>query len=294
MTLPNFLIIGAEKAGTTWLYDRLRRHPDIFMPMTKEIHYFNRLNSNLEARENYVRHDLVWYRHFFRDHVGETAIGEVTPMYLCDEVAPVRIRETLPDVRMVACLRHPVDRAYSHYWMARWKGHTDLEFEEVVQSREPRFIGRGRYGEQLAAYYDLFGPDQILVVIHEDVFDAPSRSLNKICNFLGVDDTFFQDQEWIFARENSSAALHSRIGGRLIGKVAKWMRHRRVLRDVLDLIKRAGIAEWMKSLNRQEHQYPPMSPDLRRELGKYYRSDILQTEELIGRRIDAWHRGCEE
>jgi hypothetical protein len=292
--LPNFLVVGAEKAGTTWLYERLRRHPDIYMPLTKEIHFFSDRNSNLEHHDHFTRHGLTWYKHFFQDHEGESAVGEVTPMYLCDEKAPERIRELLPDVRIIACLRHPVDRAYSHYWMARGKNHTDLSFEEVVRRREPRFIERGRYGEQLARYYDLFEPNQILVLIHEEVFSAPSQYLNKVCSFLEVDNTFFQDQEWISARENSSATLRSTLGGRLIGKTAKWMRYRPVFRDILDGIKRTGLAEQLKRLNRKKRSYPPMRTDLRHELSGYFEPQIRQTEKLIGRKITVWPRIHEE
>ena len=292
--LPNFLVIGAEKAGTTWLYECLSWHPGIFLPLTKEIHYFNSHDSNLRRRDNFARRGLAWYKHFFRGHAGEVAVGEVTPMYLCDQEAPERIQATLPDVRLIACLRHPVERAYSHYWMARGKGHTDLTFEEVVQSREPRFVERGCYGTQLARYLDWFERDQILVLIHEEVFSAPSQALNSICAFLGIDDTFFQDQEWMYSRKNSSAELRLEMGARIINRVAKWMRHRSLLRDVLDVIKKTGVAEQVKHLNRRERPYPSMRADLRRELTAYFESEIRQTERLIGRPIDAWHQGEEE
>ena len=115
-------------------------------------------------------------------------------MYLYDPKAPARIHEVIPDIKLIACLRYSTDRAYSHYWMARGKGHTSMSFEEVVQSREARFIERGRYARQIERYLDYFERDQILILIHEEVFNAPSESLNKICSFLGVDDMFYRNQ----------------------------------------------------------------------------------------------------
>jgi len=177
------------EAGTTWFHDRLRRHPEVYMPAVKELHYFNREGSNAERSGNGETKDLKWHASHFREAGQEEAVGEVTPMYLCDEAAPSRIHDRLPDVKLIACLRYPVDRAYSHYWMARGKGHTSISFEEVVQSREARFIERGRYARQIERYLDYFERDQILILIHEEVFDAPSESLNAICSFLGIEDT---------------------------------------------------------------------------------------------------------
>src|SRR5690348_11928752 len=95
--LPNFLVIGVEKGGTTWLHTQLKKHPEIFLPNTKEVHFFNKYNSNFVAHD-YFKFGLDWYREFFKDYEGQQAIGEVTPMYICDAEAPLRIKQTLPDV----------------------------------------------------------------------------------------------------------------------------------------------------------------------------------------------------
>lgn len=250
--LPNFLIIGAEKAGTTWLYDRLRRHPDIFMPDVKELHHFNRENSNLESpANNFETQDLDWYEAHFEEAEGENAIGEATPMYLCDTEAPAQIHHAIPDVKLVACLRYPTDRAYSHYWMARGKEHTSMGFKEVVQSRDVQFIERGRYGRQIEHYLDYFDRDQILILIHEEVFVAPSKLLNRVCSFLDVDDTFYQNQSWITERVHPSSTERSIFLHRAIGTMATWMRGREWFRQVLDLIKEVGIARWLKQMNKK-------------------------------------------
>jgi len=290
ITLPNFLVIGAEKAGTTWLYDRLRRHPNIFIPAVKELHYFNRKGSNAERSGNGEAKDLKWYTSHFREAGQEEAVGEVTPMYLCDEAAPSRIHDRLPDVELIACLRYPVDRAYSHYWMARGKGHTGMSFEEVVQSRDVRFIERGRYGRQIERYLDDFDRDQILILIHEEVFDAPSESLNAICSFLGIEDTFYRDQSWITEKVHPASTERSIFLHRAIGAVATWMRHHRGARQVLDLLKSTGIADRVKKMNKKTRDYPEMLPEVRRELDEYYAPTVRRVENIMGRRIEAWRQ----
>lgn len=286
--LPNFLIIGAEKAATTWLYDQLRRHPDIFMPRVKEIHFFNRRNSRLQLRRNYEQHDASWYRYFFRRRSGESAIGEATPMYLCDEVAPERIRHHLPDVKLIASLRYPVDRAYSHYWDARGKGHTDKSFEQIVGERDPRFIERGCYDEQLRRYLSLFDRRKLLILIHEELFSHPVRSLNRVCSFLDVDDTFFQDQSWITEKVNRSSQVRSTVVHRMVGATAKWMRDHWGFRQILDFIKWTGAARQIKQVNREVREYQPMPREVRTELDEYYAPTLRYVEDVIGRRVETW------
>ena len=288
--IPNFLVIGAQKSGTTWLYDRLRRHPDIFMPKVKEVHFFNRRDSNLRPRRNYEKHDLGWYRDHFRRRSGERAVGEATPLYLCDKAAPGRIRNRLPDVKLIACLRYPTDRAYSHYWMARGKEHTEKSFQEIVRDRDPRFIARGHYGEQIERYLSLFDRRNLLVLIHEELFSHPAQTLNRISDFLGVDDTFFRDQSWIAEKVNRSSEVRSRAVHRMIGTVAKWMRDHWGSRQVLDLVKWTGMARLIKEANTEPREYPPMSRDLRAELDEYYDPTIQRVEEILGRCVEAWRR----
>jgi hypothetical protein len=286
--IPNFLVIGAEKSGTTWLYDRLRRHPDVFMPKVKEIHYFNKQNSNHQPRRSYEKHDFEWYEDHFRERERESAVGEATPMYLCDEQAPERIRNHLPNVRLVASLRYPTDRAYSHYWMARGKDHTMSSFEEIVERRSPRFIERGLYGKQLERYLSHFDRSQIRVLVHEELFANPTRHLNALCAFLEVEDTFYRDQDWITEAVNPSSTVRSSVLQQMIGTAAKWMRDREGFRQVLDALKKTGITDQIKQANKEPRDYPEMPVGLRRDLDGYYTSTVRKVEKIIGRRIPAW------
>ena len=287
--LPNFLIIGAEKGATTWLYAQLKEHPDIFLPKTKEAHFFNRYTSNLEERKVFERCGVAWYERLFRGYAGETAVGEATPMYLCDPAAPARIRATVPEVRLVCSLRNPVDRAYSHYWMARRKGHTALSFEEAVAQRESRFIQRGLYGAQLARYYDLFPREQIHVLIQEEMMADPRSFLKALCRFLEVAPCYFDEAAGVAEREHRAGAPRSKTLLRWTGRVARAMRYTKGLDTVLDLVKKTGVAKQLKQLNRVQEAYPDLAPDLEVRLRSFYAEDVRRLEDGLGRRIKAWH-----
>jgi len=122
--LPNFIIIGAAKAASTWLSDCMGEHPDVFMAEIKEVRYFS------------VAYDrgLDWYKTHFADWNGEKAVGEANPGYLGDDHAPARIKETLGDVPLILSMRHPVDRAYSAYWKRNQLG-TSLWGSSGAQSK---------------------------------------------------------------------------------------------------------------------------------------------------------------
>jgi hypothetical protein len=172
--------------------------------------------------------------------------------------------------------------------MAKGKEHTSQDFEEIVHQRGRRFIERGRYGKQLDRYLSLFDRDQLLVLIHEEVFNAPSRSLNTICSFLGVDDTFYQDQSWVTEEVHSASTERSILLHRAIGAIATWMRHREGARQVLDLLKSTGIAGGIKKMNKKTRDYPEMPNVVRRELDQHYASTVQRVEGILGRRIEAW------
>ena len=282
--LPNFLIIGVEKGGTTWLHTQLRKHPDIFLPQTKEIHFFNKYNSNF-VDHDYFKLGLNWYQEFFKEYKGQHAIGEVTPMYICDPEAPLRIKQTLPDVKLIAMLRNPVQRAYSHYWMAKQKDHTTLTFREVIEQKEPRFIERGQYYKQLKVYYELFDSRQIMVLFYDEVFDNPEYWLSEVCKFLGVNDSYYQNdsslKEKVFeASAYKSAALLNKQN-RLIHK----MRKNKVLSSMLNWLKRKGFSDKIKKMNTVEKPYEKINESDSLTLQNYYYEDLKALSLLLNREL---------
>jgi hypothetical protein len=197
--LPDFVVIGAQRAGTTSLYWYLVQHPDIASAYTKEIHYFDRHHAR----------SVRWYRaHFPRDGRGRIT-GEATPYYLFHPQVPARLAGALPDVKLIVVLRDPVDRAYSHYWHSRRFGRESLSFEAAIEAEPKRLEGeterlaadphyaspshewfsyqaRGRYADQLAAWMRHVPRDRFLVIESEELFRAPARVLEATTRFLGL------------------------------------------------------------------------------------------------------------
>lgn len=202
-SLPHFVLLGAQKAGTTSFFSALTAHPRIQTPRKRELHYFNRK----------YRRGLWWYQRRFPDQnalSGGTITGEGSPSYLCHPRAPARICKDLPNAKFIAILRDPVTRAISHYFHERRKGREPLSIEQAFASEEGRlepvlrrmekdpnldsgvfrsftYKYRGRYAEQLERYLALIPRERLLILRSEDFFAQPKAVVERAQRFLGVD-----------------------------------------------------------------------------------------------------------
>jgi hypothetical protein len=184
--LPDFLIIGAKKGGTTFLYDLLSRHPYVEPAAKKELHYFDILVED---------EGIDWYRRCFpspRWKEGQRTIsGEATP-YLDDPRVPERVAKVLPQARLIALLRDPVERAYSDYQQVCRKGREHLSFEEAVDAEmnQPTplrwYLSRGVYINHLLPWAKFFDDEQILVLKSEDLFERTQETLGRVLDFLNL------------------------------------------------------------------------------------------------------------
>jgi hypothetical protein len=208
--LPDYLIIGAQRAGTTSLYKYLAQHPGIGPAfLGKGAHFFDTNYSG--DLDSYRAHfPTRAYKRYVKAWRGvELVTGEGSPYYLAHPHAPSRIAEALPGVKLIALLRDPVERAHSHYQHERARGFEELSFEEAIE-REPErlagelekmladpsynsfsyqhhtYLARGRYADQLEVWYSLFPKEQILVLRSEDLFADPDRTYREALAFLGV------------------------------------------------------------------------------------------------------------
>lgn len=200
--LPEVLILGAQKAGTTTLFHALAQHPQTQPSRTKEVHFFD---------QNYSL-GLDWYRYHFprlRPSDEKALRFESSPYYLFHPCVPRRVRQHLPAARFIVLLRDPVARAYSHYWHERSRGREPLSFAEAVAAESKRvgdaeqrllcgdlvysrahhrhaYVARGHYAAQLRRWYELFPPERFLVLESEAFFEAPERELARVADFLGL------------------------------------------------------------------------------------------------------------
>lgn len=190
-SLPDFLIIGAQKCGTGSLYHLLVRHPDVIAATKKEVHYFDK---------NFDK-ELSWYRAHFPALSPEdrksTVTGEASPYYLFHPLAAERVSEVVPNVRLMVLLRNPVDRAYSHYQARIRREHESLSFEEALEAdlqmieegvghRRASYLTRGIYVDQIQHWHGFFDPDRMLVLKSEDFFADMTGGLGQVLDFLDL------------------------------------------------------------------------------------------------------------
>jgi hypothetical protein len=196
---PNFFVVGTVRGGTTWLYKRLKAHPDVFMSDPKEPHFY----SGVPPRRKHIPHvlDREAYRRLFDGVRREIAIGEASTSYLWSHHAAERICEDVPSARIIAVLRDPVDRAFSHYLMRVREGVETRPFYEAVVDdwkRWPRrwetsdlYVDLGLYHRQVQRYLDTFGADRMMVISFGEIQRSPEAVIGRIAAFLGIDPALF-------------------------------------------------------------------------------------------------------
>jgi hypothetical protein len=293
MTMPNFFIIGAQKAGTTSLYHYLDQHPQIYMSPVKEPHFFEGMYQEYRwpgFRISPVT-DLRDYQALFEGVSDEKAIGEVSTSYLYSEKAPGLIKRSIPDAKLIAVLRNPADRAYSNYLHLVQLGLEPLaSFADALQAEEGRvrdkwgpmwyYRRKGFYRAQIERYFDTFGPDQVMVYLYDDLRGHSLDVLRGIFRFLGVDETFVPDTS---IKHNTSGLPRSRTFYLKVKKLTA--RYPGLLERFL------GARPYRYAKSRFFVKPPPFPTELRRELIGSYKEDILELQDLIGRDLSPWLEG---
>ncbi|MCM1981522.1 sulfotransferase family protein [Lyngbya confervoides] len=293
--LPNFLIIGAAKAGTTSLYDYLSQHPQVFMSPLKEPKYFALEGEplNFQGPSQIINHtsvnSLAEYCQLFSGVRQEQAIGEASPLYLFSEQAARRIRQRLPQVKLIAILRNPVDRAFSSYSHLLREGFETLEFEAALDAEPERirqrwaplwyYQAKGFYARQLSPYFEEFPPEQIKIYLFEDFCQDTLGVVQEIYQFIGVDPRF----EPQFLRRNVSGIPKNKALHRLLTQ-DNWLKS--LLKGMLPVEFAQTLALHLKNHNLGEKV--ALRPETRRRLQRLYREDIQQLEVLIGRDLSPW------
>jgi len=289
--LPNFIVIGAAKAGTTALYWYLEEHPDVFMSPVKETNYFA---YGVDERGNLLYGDpdvhrfpiktLEEYEQLFEGAGTAPAVGEASPIYLECPQAADRIRSRLPAVRLICSIRHPVDRAYSDYLMyLRRRGRIfDPERQLSVTAEwavpDSRWMQVSRYYQQLERYFGAFPRDQIHVMLFDDLKTDAAGAVQGVYRWLGIDSGFVPDFDTPHALGGMPANrfLEGLFTSSAIGRVVRpWVPKQ--------------ATNWVKRLrSRNLRQAPSLPKDLRQELTRPFHDDIRKTSELIGRDLQHW------
>jgi hypothetical protein len=174
--LPNFLYVGPDKAGSSWLHEMLLKHPDAYLTPAKDLYFFDR----------YYDRGVEWYASQFRGARGERVVGEVCQDYLFHPEAAARIHATLNPVKIMVSLRDPVERAWSSYLYMRKHGIGPDTFSEALRSR-PELLEHGRYATGLDRFLALFPREMVHVALFDDLAVDPQGFLDAVTDFLDLD-----------------------------------------------------------------------------------------------------------
>jgi hypothetical protein len=291
VTLPNFIVIGAAKAGTTALYWYLSEHPDIYMSPMKETNYFaygvddrgKLLYGNPELHRFPVQ-SRATYEGLFAAAGHGSAIGEASPIYLECPQAATRISDLVPAARIICGLREPVDRAYSDYVMylrkrgRRLDSARELTANSAWARPDSHWMRISRYHSALKRYFDVFPQDSVHVFLFDD-FKRDSRGVvQQLYDFLGVDPTFVCDM----------SAPHN-VGGQPSSMLLERILMSKAVRRAIEPWIPRAVADWARRVRTMNlAPAPPLPADLRHELSRNFRDDILRTSELISRSLDHW------
>jgi hypothetical protein len=276
MALPNFIVIGAQRSGTTWLDTQLRLHPEIYLPqIRKEVHFFDR----------YYDRGLSWYQRFFPDS-GEKDlyrwIGEVTPNYIYEPSAPALIHQHIPNCKFIAILRNPVDRAYSQYGhTVRNKAYKATFTEYLKQNLEP--FQRGLYSEQIKRYLQYFPLQNFLILIFEETMQNPEKSLKKIFDFLNLDFIELNEVN-AGAKINQSYQVRFARSYALARDLVMWLK-KNDLDWLFDTAKAFGLS---KKIFGSRGHLPSIDTKMYRELLLKYEPDIDNLEKILQRDLSIW------
>ncbi len=296
MTLPNFIVIGAGRSGTTSLHHYLGQHPEIYLCPEKSPNFFvsDEVQPEWEGptvrrmAQHWVR-DRGAYEALFDRARGERAIGEASPVYLQALSAAPAIAKLCPDARLVAILRDPVDRAYTHFLGRRRDGlDSRVDFREVVAEERSRplpdsvafgnYLGCGRYHHFLGPYFELFPRERIRVYLYDDLVSDAHGLLADLFAFLDVDPTFVPSTEKRHAQ--TGVIENSLLRAVWTGSVSLRTAVRPYLPAVVRDLGRPIFARRLA----KEH----LEPELRAELIEVFRDDIGRLQGLIGRDLKQW------
>ncbi|MBD3305694.1 hypothetical protein GF339_04885 [candidate division KSB3 bacterium] len=278
--MPDFIGLGAQKAGTSWIYACLYEHPQICIPV-KELHFFSR-------ERNWTR-GYAWYEACFEQCPPERKAGEFSTSYLADSRVPERIQQQYPAVKLLASLRHPIDRAYSNYVNDIKAGQVKPQtpFQDALK-HHPEYLDQGRYAVQVKQYQQLFAPDQLLWLIYEDCLKQPQDFMRRIYRFLEVDPEFVPSM--LHQRVNVSAIPRAVWLERGLTKLARCL-HTSGLHRLWWLVKKTGAANTLRRLNAASSPKTVPSktpPSWRAPLLEALEEDIDALEDILGRTLPEW------
>ncbi len=315
MALPTFIVLGAVKAGTTSLYHYLSQHPDIqmsqwnwprFFHLDGEYPDFDVLAAkygpkhHLESEKRFrlmfpprIPRDVKAYESLWPEGRKNQVRGEISPTYLYDAAVPARIRKRLPNAKLIAVLRSPATRAYSHYIMDVRNGWEEISDFSKALPEEPveiddfwwgwrHYVRHGFYVDALKRFLQEFPPEQIKILIYDDYLASPQKMLYNIFRYLGIDSSFEVDMS---LRYNQGQVIRETFLTHLI-------RSRHPAKNLLLslLPKKFILSLRQQIIDRSLVKAPSVSKEIHRKLIETFRDDVLCLQDLLNRDLSSWLR----
>jgi len=267
----DFVIIGAAKSATTWLQTQLQSDPDVYMP-DPELHYF--------SREYHRGQD--WYLSHFDDEisVGKT-VGEKSNSYLYAPGAADRLHRDLPQVKLIAQLRNPVERAYSSYCMLFRRGEVGADIDAYLNpslGEHLQIVGSGNFASHLQSFIDLYGREKLLILFFEGVMQAPQEQMARVRAHLGL------------LPRGLAPEGRDKVKDKTAPLVPSGLRHRfGWLKPIVRPLRGTTAFEAARGVIARKTEYPPFTDDLRKRLNDYYRPSIETLEQMSGQSLQHWY-----
>lgn len=301
--LPDFLVIGAGKSGTTSIDKYLNQHPEVFVPKSKEPNFFG--YENMKAEDFDIPADLAHFRNSVTTLEGYLKIfeaakpgqirGETSNTYMYHEQAPYRIKYYIPDVKLIAVLRQPAGRLYSRFLHLARENRTPTEnFSDCLDKssvwwKRNDLIREGFYYQNLVKYFELFPHQNIRIYLYEDLQKAPLKVMRDLYGFIGVDVEFTPD---VSLRYNESGLVKNKFLNKIYGQGGLLSKSLRALLPGNVIQKLKGnllLKKKMLDLRSKNLTKPAMDPEIKRKLTlDVYGDDIRNLEKLINRDLSHW------
>lgn len=270
---PNFLCVGTFRAGTSWLFRVLKKHPEVFLPDEKELMFFTR----------HYGKGIEWYEKFFDRHSCQKYAGDISPCYLSSKEAPKRIQRHLSDVKILAILRNPVDQIWSLYRLWITRNYTKKELKFALRE-DVELLDNVRYFEHLSNYLYYFDKKQLLVLFYEDLKANPLSFLKSLYNFLGIEEVYADDFIRIW---NKSRRPKNMMIEKIIVTTGDLLRRSGMI-SLKTWLNKTGISDIIKSINTTYEDEQSVSEDIRSFVNTYIAQDKENLSRLVGRDLSFW------
>jgi hypothetical protein len=268
--MPDFAYIGTSKAGSTWLFNALAHHPDVHLASSKGLYYF----------DQHFDQGRQWYLDQFAGAGEASAVGEISHSYLSSPEAAARIAEFNPRMRLLVCLREPVDRAFSDYLDLVKNGQFDGSFTTALD-RFPRLLDRGRYATHLQRYLDRFPAEQLLVSLFDDLRQDPQGYADEVFDFLGVRrlelaPADLKSRMPAGTPRSTAVASGAKVASRLVKRAGLARLRSRAKRSLL--LRRALYRSY-------RDDRPTIDPIVAAELREGFLGEVLRLDAMLGRPV---------